>query len=113
MITSTGGRVRRSLNTKTRGSYKGPLLKVFKKREFEKFSIKTRRQFFFIFKYSFYLFIRDRHRERERQRYRQREKQAPCRKPDVGLDPGTPGLHPRPKASAKPLSHPGIPRRQF
>ena len=43
------------------------------------------------------------------QRHRQREKQAPCREPDVGLDPGTPGSHPRPKAGAKPLSHPGIP----
>ena len=31
-----------------------------------------------------------RERERERQRHRQREKQAPCREPDVGLDPGTP-----------------------
>ena len=36
----------------------------------------------------FYLFI-------ERLRHRQREKQAPCREPDVGLDPGTPGSHPR------------------
>ena len=26
-----------------------------------------------------------------------------------GLDPGTPGSRPRPKAGAKPLSHPGIP----
>ena len=33
-------------------------------------------------------------RERERQRHRQREKQAPCREPDVGLDPGTPGSCP-------------------
>ena len=32
--------------------------------------------------------------ERERQRHRQREKQAPCRELDVGLDPGSPGLHP-------------------
>ena len=31
----------------------------------------------------------DRERERERERERQREKQAPCREPDVGLDPGT------------------------
>ena len=36
-------------------------------------------------------------RERKREgwgagRHRQREKQSPCRKPDVGLDPGTPGL---------------------
>ena len=32
--------------------------------------------------------------ERERQRHRQREKQALCREPDVGLDPGSPGSHP-------------------
>ena len=44
-----------------------------------------------------------------RERDRQREKQAPCREPDVGLDPGTPGSHPGSKADAKPLSHPGIP----
>ena len=48
-------------------------------------------------------------RERGRQRHRRREKQAPCQEPDMGLDPGTPGYHPRPKAGAKPLSHPGIP----
>ena len=29
--------------------------------------------------------------------------------PDAGLDPGTPGSRPGPKAGAKPLSHPGIP----
>ena len=29
-----------------------------------------------------------------RDREGQREKQAPCRKPDVGLDPGTPGSRP-------------------
>ena len=39
----------------------------------------------------FYLFILERHRERQRHRHRQREKQAPCREPDVGLDPGSPG----------------------
>ncbi|XP_048962118.1 WD repeat, SAM and U-box domain-containing protein 1 isoform X2 [Canis lupus dingo] len=44
-----------------------------------------------------YLFMR----EREMQRHRQREKQAPCREPDVGLDPGTPGSHPRPKADGE------------
>ena len=53
------------------------------------------------------LFIHE--RERERQTYRQREKQAPCREPDLGLDPQTPGSRPGPKAGAKPLSHPGIP----
>ena len=59
----------------------------------------------------FYLFIHERQteRERERQRHRQREKQAPRREPDVGLDPGTPGSCPGLKASAKLLSHPGIP----
>ena len=38
--------------------------------------------------------------EREGQRHRQREKQAPYRKPDVGLDSGTPGSHPELKAGA-------------
>ena len=52
-------------------------------------------------------------RERERQRHRRREKQAPCRESDVGLDPGTPGSRPGPKAGAKPLSHPGIPKILF
>ena len=64
-----------------------------------------------------YLFIRDKHththrgreRERERERERQREKQAPHREPNAGLDPGTPGLCPGPKAGAEPLSHPGVP----
>ena len=37
---------------------------------------------------------RERERERERQRHRQREKQAPCREPNVGLKPGSPGSHP-------------------
>ena len=47
--------------------------------------------------------------ERERQRHRQREKQAPRREPNAGLDPGTLGSCPGPKAGTKPLSHPGIP----
>ena len=42
--------------------------------------------------------MRDTHTEREerqrqRQRHRQREKQAPCREPDMGFDPGSPGSH--------------------
>ena len=41
--------------------------------------------------------MRKRHRERERQRHRQREKQAPCREPNVGLDPRSPGSRPGPK----------------
>ena len=50
-----------------------------------------------------------RDRERERQRDRPREKQASCWKPDMGLDPRTPGSHPESKADAQPLSHPGVP----
>ena len=34
---------------------------------------------------------------RETQKRRQREKQAPCREPDVALDPGTPGSRPGPE----------------
>ena len=52
-----------------------------------------------------YLFMRD----TERQRHRQREKQAPCREPNVGLDPRTPGSHPGLEADAQLLSPPGVP----
>ena len=41
---------------------------------------------------------------KRKQRGRQREKQAPCREPEVGLDPGSPGSQP------VPLSHPGVPK---
>ena len=51
------------------------------------------------FKDFIYLFMRD------RQRPRQREKQVPCREPDVGLDPKTPGSQTEPKADVQPLSH--------
>lgn len=42
------------------------------------------------FKKIFYLLMRERERQRqtERQRHRQKEKQAPCKEPDVGLNPG-------------------------
>ena len=53
--------------------------------------------------------MRDRERERERQRHRQREKQAPCREPNVGLDPRTLRSQPEPKTDTQPLSHPGAP----
>ena len=49
-----------------------------------------------------------RDRERETEVERQREKQAPCREPDVGLDPGTPGSCPGLKAGAQPLILPGV-----
>ena len=51
----------------------------------------------------FYLLIHERQRERQRQ-----EKQAPCKEPDVGLNPGTLGSCPEPKADTQPLSLPGI-----
>ena len=38
--------------------------------------------------------MRDTERERKRQRRTQREKQAPCREPDIGLNPGSPGSGP-------------------
>ena len=43
-------------------------------------------------------------RERERGRQRQAEGEAGCMYgvPDVGLDPGSPGSGPGPKAGAKP-----------
>ena len=50
---------------------------------------------FLFFKDFIYLFMR----ERERGRDRQREKQAPCREPDAGLDPRSPGSHPGLKAT--------------
>ena len=56
----------------------------------------------------FNLFMR--HTERERQRHRQKEKQSPRRELDAGLNPGTPGSCPEPKADAQPLSHPGCPK---
>ena len=53
------------------------------------------RKVFVFFKDFIYSFMRD---TGQRQRHRQREKQAPCREPNVGLDPGTPGSHPGLKA---------------
>ena len=54
--------------------------------------------FFNLSFWRFYLFIHERHR--------QREKQAPCGKPNAGLDSRTPGSWPQPNADAQPLSHP-------
>ena len=56
---------------------------------------------------------RERERERERQRHRQREKQAPCREPDVGLNPGTPRIRPWAAGGAKQLHHRGYPGISF
>ena len=40
---------------------------------------------------------------------REREKQAPCRGPDAGLDPGSPGSGLGLKTDTKLLSYPGLP----
>ena len=68
--------------------------------------------FCFVF---FFFLIYDSHTEREREREREVETQVEGeagsmnREPNVGLDPGSPGSRPGPKAGAKPLRHPGIP----
>ena len=48
----------------------------------------------------FCVFIHE--RQRERQKHRQREKQAPCREPNMGLIPGSPGSGPGLKAALNP-----------
>ena len=57
------------------------------------------------------MIVTEREREREREAETQAEGEAGSmhREPDVGLDPGSPGSGPGPKAGAKPLRHPGIP----
>ena len=61
----------------------------------------------------FNLFIHDRHRDREAETQAEGEAGSMHQEPDAGLDPGSPGSHPGPKAGAKPLSHPGIPQFAF
>ena len=51
---------------------------------------------FSFFKDFIYLFIET---QRERQKHRSREKPAPCREPDMGLDPRSPGSGPGLKAA--------------
>ena len=51
--------------------------------------------------------------QRKGQRHRQRVKQTPCREPDVGLNPRTPGPRPGLKTGAKPLRHPVMLRQLF
>ena len=56
---------------------------------------------------------RERERERERQRHRQREKQAPCREPDVGFDPGSTGsLTPWAKGKRQTAAPPRDPEKK-
>ena len=53
------------------------------------------------------LFNYERHREKGRDI--DRGKQPPCRKPDVGLDPTSPGWHPGAEGGTKLLSSLGLP----
>ena len=53
--------------------------------------------------------MRDTERKREAETQAE-EEEAPCREPDVGLDPRTPGSQPEPNTEAQPLSHPGVPQ---
>ena len=60
----------------------------------------------------FYLFMIVTHREREAETQAEGEAGSMHREPDMGLDPGSPGSRPGPKAGAKPLRHPGIPKKE-
>ena len=51
-----------------------------------------------------FIYSRETYRERGRDIGRGRS-----REPNVGLNPGTPGSHPEPKAGTQPLSHSGVP----
>ena len=55
------------------------------------------------------MIVTQREREREAETQAEGEAGSKHREPDVGFDPETPGSRPGPKASAKLLSHPGIP----
>ena len=61
---------------------------------------------FIFFKDFIFLFMRV---YTQREAETQAERDAPCRKPDAGLDPGSPGSFPGLKAALNLLSHPGIP----
>ena len=67
--------------------------------------------YFILFILFYFLFIYDSDTEREREAETQAEREAGSmhREPDVGLQPGSLGSCPGPKAGAKPLRHPGIP----
>ena len=64
--------------------------------------------FYFIFLKILFIYSLEAQREREAETQSEGEA-GPCREPDAGLDPGTPGSRPGLKADAQPLSPPGIP----
>ena len=67
--------------------------------------------FLFFFKVFFFfnVFMIVTEREREAETQAEGEAGSMHQEPDVGFNPRSPGLHPGPKAGAKPLRHPGIP----
>ena len=72
------------------------------------FYVKTNISFIFL---EDILFIWEREREREiAPAEGEGEADSLHREPNVGFDPGSPGSRPGPKAGAKPLHHPGIPK---
>ena len=52
-------------------------------------------------------------RDTEAETQAEGETGSPRKESNVGLDPGTLGSWPEPKAGAQPLSHPGIPTCYF
>ena len=54
-----------------------------------------------------------RNAQREAETQAEGEAGSKYQEPDVGLDLGSLGPRPEPKASAKPLRHPGIPRHLY
>ena len=56
------------------------------------------------------MIVTEREREREAETQAEGEAGSMHREPDVGFNPGSPGSRPGPKAGAKPLRHPGIPK---
>ena len=61
--------------------------------------MKEKGKFTYFYFFKDFIYLLETQRERERQTHRQREKQAPCREPSAGLNPGTPGSHPGLKAT--------------
>ena len=56
------------------------------------------------------MIVTEREREREAETQAEGEAGSMHPEPDVGFDPRSPGSRPGPKAGAKPLRHPGIPK---
>ena len=58
-----------------------------------------------IYFFNFYFFMIVTQREREAETQAEGKAGSMHQEPDVGLNPGSPGSRPGPKADAKPLSH--------